>query len=87
MEQGQKWHLASRLPYNIGRKAFPNSFGQGTEASAVVRHLACRLNKKVVKDVLLTFDIIFRYCRLLHERLGSEPDHSCTQLWQYLHAS
>ena len=38
MEQGQKWHLASRLPYNILRKAFPNSFGdrgQGIGGPAV----------------------------------------------------
>ncbi|HEY6285478.1 MAG TPA: hypothetical protein VIX20_07440 [Ktedonobacteraceae bacterium] len=26
MEQGQKWHLASRLPYNILRKEYPKAF-------------------------------------------------------------
>jgi len=35
MEQGQKWHLASRLPYNIGRKAFSDSFGQEIGGPAV----------------------------------------------------
>ena len=36
MEQGQKWHLASRLPYNIGRKVVPTAFdGPGIGAPAV----------------------------------------------------
>ena len=30
--------------YNIGRKVFPTAFGPGIAATAVRRHLACRLN-------------------------------------------
>jgi putative transposase len=30
--------------YNIGRKVFPRAFGPGIAATAVRRHLACRLN-------------------------------------------
>ena len=37
--------------YNIGRKVFPTAFdGRGIEATAVRRHLACRLNEAHVNS-------------------------------------
>ena len=37
--------------FNIGRKVFPTAFGPGIEATAVRRHLACRLNYRAMADV------------------------------------
>jgi putative transposase len=37
--------------FNIGRKVFPTAFGPGIEATAVRRHLACRLNYRPVADL------------------------------------
>ena len=37
--------------YNIGRKVFPTAFGPGIAATAVRRHLACRLNYRDMADL------------------------------------
>ena len=43
MEQGQKWHLASRLPYNVLRKSRTNAFAEGQEG-----YLVCRPKRRAI---------------------------------------
>ena len=55
MEQGQKWHLASRLPYNILRKEFLHAFCEsqvrpGQQIGGAAVH-PCRMNEKRREDI------------------------------------